>query len=453
MFDGDGMLHGVRMYGGKADYCSRYVQTSRFVQEELAGRPLFLKFFGGFYGFIGFARAGLVLVRAVLGVLNMSEGWGLSNTSVCYFNGRVLSLSEDDMPYVIRVTNEGDFITLGRLKFSHAVPSRNMCAHPKFDSATGEMFAFSFRPSLKYPFSFYKVSPNGVKSREVTIPIKEIPFIHDFAITQNYAIFPDSQFVIRPWKFLRGEMPVVCDKAKTPRFCVMRRDATTESGTSWPLWFEAPDCNAYHYINAWEEGDEVVLITPILSPPERFLDIPARGINCHLTEIRLNLVDGSSSRKKLSNENMEFGTFNLEYTGRKMRFAYLAVGCYPEITGIVKVDLEAQGEENSCIVARRDFGKDCHGNEPFFVQKTRLEVDELSDMNSSSSSTSSNMEEDEGYVLCLVHDQSRGTSHLLVMDAQSPSLDVVASIKLPSRVPYGFHGFFISENQLAKQVA
>ncbi|MCO5600403.1 hypothetical protein L7F22_054515 [Adiantum nelumboides] len=460
MFDGDGMLHGIRMHAGKAMYCSRYVRTSRFVQEEIAGRPLFLKFFGGFYGFIGFARAGLVLVRVVLGVLNMREGWGLSNTSVCYFNGRVLSLSEDDMPYVIRVTNEGDFITLGRLQFSHTMPSRNMCAHPKFDASTGEMFAFSFRPSLKYPFSFYKVSPNGIKSREVTVPLKEIPFIHDFAITENYAIFPDSQFVIRPWKFFSGEMPVVCDKTKTPRLCVMPREATTEAGTFRPLWFKAPDCNGYHYLNAWEEGDEVVLITPIISPPERFLDIPARGMKCYLTEVRLNLVDGSTSMKRLSNENLEFGTFNLNYTGRKMRYAYLAVGSYPEMTGIVKVDLEAHGEGvDSCIVGRRDFGKGCHGNEPFFVPKMEIqdkECDDMSDVKSSSKSCEDRgkgVEEDDGYVLCLVHDQSRGASYLLVMDAQSPALDILASIKLPSRVPYGFHGFFISESQLAKQAA
>lgn len=367
MFDGDGMLHGVRLQAGTASYCSRYVRTSRFVQEELAGRPLFLKFFGGFYGFIGFARAGLVLVRAVLGVLSMSEGWGLSNTNVCYFNGRVLSLSEDDMPYVIRVTREGDFLTLGRLQFSHTAPSRNMCAHPKFDPATGEMFAFSFRPSLKFPFSFYKVSPNGIKSKEVTIPLKEISFIHDFAITQNYAIFPDNQFVIRPWRFLRGEMPVICDKGKTPRFCLVKRDATTQSGTPRPLWFEAPDCNGYHYINAWEEGDEVVIITPIISPPERFLDIPAQGIHCYLTEVRLNLLDGSTSMKRLCTENLEFGTFNLNYMGRKMRYVYLASGSYPEISGIVKVDLEAKSlGKNSFIVARRDFGENCHGNEPFF---------------------------------------------------------------------------------------
>ncbi|KAH7442253.1 hypothetical protein KP509_03G078800 [Ceratopteris richardii] len=450
MFDGDGMLHAVLLRNGAASYCSRHVRTSRFVQEELAGRPLFVKFFGGLHGPLGFARASLVLVRAMLGVLNMSEGWGLSNTNVTFFNGRVLSLSEDDMPYVIKVNQDGDLLTLGRLQFSQQRPSRNMCAHPKIDPATGEMYAFSFRPALRHPFSFFKISPNGLKSREVTIPLPSIPFIHDFAITENFVIFPDNQFVIRPLKFLRGEMPVICDNMKTSRICIMRRNATNQEGSDMPLWFEVDGCNSYHYLNAWEEGEEVVLITPILSPPECFLDIPASQMNCQLSMIRLNLADGSSSIRSLCQENLEFGTFNLNYTGQKMRFAYFAIGCYPEITGVAKVDLES---EDMCIVARRDFGRDCHGNEPFFVPKSKIQNvnNAYTNVNDHQTGLKDDTKEDDGYVLCLVHDQSTGVSSLLIMDAQSPCLDVVASIQLPSRVPYGFHGFFVNEDQLCSQ--
>lgn len=106
----------------------------------------------------------------------------------------------------------------------------------------------------------------------------------------------------------------------------------------------------------------------------------------------------------------------------------------------MKVDLEAQSQNpDSCIVAKRDFGEYCHGNEPSFVPRFTERED------------NNNIAEDEGYVLCLVHNQSTGVSHLLVMDSQSPCLAILASIKLPSRVPYGFHGCFIHEDQLAKQ--
>ncbi|KAH7442254.1 hypothetical protein KP509_03G078900 [Ceratopteris richardii] len=456
MFDGDGMLHAVLLRNGIASYCCRYVRTSRLEQEELAGRPLFVKFFGGLRGPQGLARTIVFLVRATLGVINISEGWGLSNTSVTYFNGRVLSLSEDDMPYVIKVDEDGDLLTRGRLQFSHFKPSWNMCAHPKIDPSTGEMYAFTFRPSLRHPFSFFKVSVNGVKSREVTIPLSSIPFMHDFAITENFVIFPDNQFVIRPLMLLRGETPLIFDKMKPSRICVMRRDATTQEDMDKPLWFNVDGCNAYHYLNAWEEGDEVVLITPILSSPECFLDFPEYQMSSELSMIRLNLIHGSSSIRRLCRENLEFGTFNQNYTGRKMRFAYFAIGFYPHITGVAKVDLHAQEEtDDKCIVARRDFGRNCHGNEPFFVPKTKLHDVTLSHTDASNKTVGGmkecTAEEDEGYVLCLVHDQSKGISSLVIMDAQSPSLEPIASIELPSRVPYGFHGFFVNEEQLGSE--
>ncbi|KAL8200114.1 hypothetical protein R6Q57_011453 [Mikania cordata] len=59
-----------------------------------------------------------------------------------------------------------------------------------------------------------------------------------------------------------------------------------------------------------------------------------------------------------------------------------------------------------------------------------------------------NSEEDDGYVVSFVHDESSSESMLLVMDARSPTLDVVAVVKLPQQVPYGLHGIFISENDL-----
>lgn len=58
--------------------------------------------------------------------------------------------------------------------------------------------------------------------------------------------------------------------------------------------------------------------------------------------------------------------------------------------------------------------------------------------------------EDDGYVMLYVHNEKTEESNFLVMDATSPNLDIVANVKLPRRVPYGFHGLFVSENDLMK---
>ena len=63
------------------------------------------------------------------------------------------------------------------------------------------------------------------------------------------------------------------------------------------------------------------------------------------------------------------------------------------------------------------------------------------------------MAEDDGYLLVFVHNEATGKSELLILDASSdgPSMETIASIKLPSRVPYGFHGTFISKEELKHQ--
>lgn len=106
----------------------------------------------------------------------------------------------------------------------------------------------------------------------------------------------------------------------------------------------------------------------------------------------------------------------------------------PKISGVVKLDVEKADEAGGeCTVAKRMFGPGCFGGEPFFVAK-----DDATD-------------EDDGFVLSYVHNEGTGESRFLVMDAKSPNLDVVASVKLPRRVPYGFHGTFVKEKDFTFQ--
>ena len=48
--------------------------------------------------------------------------------------------------------------------------------------------------------------------------------------------------------------------------------------------------------------------------------------------------------------------------------------------------------------------------------------------------------EDEGYLLCYLYDQRTELSELVILDAQALEAPALARIKLPQRVPFGFHG-------------
>lgn len=98
----------------------------RYVHEERVGRPQFPKALGELQGWGGLARMALFQLRGRAGVLDLSQGMGAANAGLDFFNGMLLAMSEDDMPYALRVTDDGDIETLGRyvLKVSLSISCR-----------------------------------------------------------------------------------------------------------------------------------------------------------------------------------------------------------------------------------------------------------------------------------------------------------------------------------------
>ena len=434
LFDGDGMLHAVSFNGaGSSDssrsvsYACRYTRTYRFKEEERCGRAFFPKPIGELHGYGGVAKLLMYWARSLLGILDRSQGMGMANAGLVWFNNRLLAISEDDLPVEVRLTEDNDIETVGRYDF-HGQLQYSMIAHPKVDPATGELFSLSYNV-LSAPYLKYLIfSSSGHKIAEVPVTLPEAAMTHDFAITQNFVVIPDQQIVFRLKEMLTGGSPVVLDTTKTPRFGVMPRYATSESELQWiPL---PGDCFFFHLTNAWEEddGNEIVVIGSCMTPADiifKTSEVP----RATLTEIRLNRTTGASQKRELSNLNLEVGKNHPNYVGVKTQFMYLAiVEPWPKVSGIAKVDLQA-GQ----VVARFNYGPNRFGGEPVFVPRSCAAA-----ANQAHSSA-----EDDGFLLAFMHDESSGRSELLVLDATSPSLEQVASVKLPSRVPYGFHGAFI----------
>ncbi|KAF3507709.1 hypothetical protein F2Q69_00009116, partial [Brassica cretica] len=249
------------------------------------------------------------------------------------------------------------------------------------------------------PFlTFFRFDSTGKKQRDVPVYSLTSPsFVHDFAITKRHAIFGEIQIVMRMNIMdlvLEGGSPVGADNRKTPRVGVIPRYAGDDSEMKW---FEVPGFNIIHAINAWDEndGNTVVLIAPNVMSIEHTLE-RMDLFHALVEKVKIDLVTGIVTRHPISARNLDFAVINPAFLGRRSRYVYAAIGDpIPKISGV-----EA--------------------------------------------------EEDDGYVVTYVHDEVAGESKFLVMDAKSPELEIVAAVRLPRRVPYGFHGLFVKESDINK---
>jgi carotenoid cleavage dioxygenase len=401
-FDGDGMLHGVEISNGKATYRNRYVRTFGWKIEHEAGKAVW---------------------TGLLEPPQMDNPYGpgknVANTALVSHAGQFLALWEGGAPHNIQLPQ---LETIGEYTFNDKLSSP-FTAHPKVDAVTGEMmflgYSFATPPYLQYGV----VSAQGELLRTVPIELPIGGMIHDFAITENYTIFPHLPLTFSLERMQRGEPAMMFEFDRPSRFGIVPR----HGDNSDIRWFEAPACYIFHTMNAYEEGDEVILIacrmssTNVLntSSQDPTSDIPL------LHRWRFNLRTGAVAEEKLDDVPAEFPRINENLTGRKNQYGYagkMAKNPQPLFDGIIKYNF-SNGQSQT-----HEFGEGRYGGEAIFAPS----------LNAST--------EDDGWVLTFVHDENSQTSELVVINAQDITSEPVARVILPQRVPYGFHGAWIGDN-------
>ncbi|GAB1544329.1 carotenoid oxygenase family protein [Scytonema sp. NUACC21] len=409
--DGDGMLHGIELGNGKAVYRNRYVQTRGLKMEQTVGRAIW---------------TGLMEPPQLNNPANnlFSPFKNTANTALVWHAGHLLALWEGGEPYEIELPNLN---TVGPYSYNGQLASP-FTAHPKVDAMTGEMMFFGYS-LLQPPYLRYTVvSAQGKIVRTVPIDLPIGVMMHDFAITQNYTIFMDLPLTFRLERLRRREPAYMFEPDSPSRFGILKRYGDSSS----IRWFEVPTCYVLHTLNAYEIGEEVVLIA-CRANDAKVLNVPTKTKLNHnqqdrpiLYRWRFNLYTGAVQEEAIDDIASEFPSLNQQWVGKSNRYGYSAKmvpGQTPLFTfdGLLKYDF------TSGCTQLHEWGPGRYGGEAVFVPQL--------------DSTA----EDDGWLLTFVYDAAKNTSELVVVSAQDLTDQPVARILLPQRVPYGFHGTWISQ--------
>jgi carotenoid cleavage dioxygenase-like enzyme len=410
-FDGLAMLHRFAFAEGRVSYANRFLRSEAYERSQ-RGEGIGQ----------GFAtdpcRAIFKRVQSFFSPDFTDNG----NVNLMRLGERYVAMTETPIPV------EFDPRTLAALGHAGTAPGQITTAHPHHDRERGEAVNYAAHLGARSTYRVFTTDAQGARHTVAKVPVKEPSYMHSFGMTERYAVLVEFPLQVNPLKLAAGSRSFIeCYEwrpERGTRFLVIdRRDGGVKmTATAEPFF-------AFHHVNAWEEGDDVVVDLIAYDDAkvidrlyiDRLRQEPEQSPN----QLRRYRVTPGSDRVEgevlLDSHNTELPRIDYgRVNTRPYRFMY-ACGMRPEepdwLNEIVKFDVQSRE-------LRTWHEPGCYPGEPVFVGRPGHE------------------REDDGAILSVVFDSATGRSFLLVLDAGS--FEEQARAEVPHHVPFGFHGQFMS---------
>ncbi len=413
-FDGLAMLYRFTFAAGQVGYANRQLRSLAYREAMAAGR----------------IRRGEFATAPKRNLVERVAHWfspkvtDNCNVSVNALGGHLVALTESCLP----IRFDPDTLdSLGGYAYDAGFKGRLASAHPHLDHLRGCHYISltEFGRTSKY----HLVSIDWKTGRQAlvaTIPVERPAYLHSFGMTERYLVLAEFPLVVNPLRLRFSGQPFIRNYRWEPqrgtRFQVVDKDTGQIVRTA-----RGPAFFAFHHVNAFEEGDEIV--ADIVTYPDPAViehlylarlrsgdSLTATGT---LTRFRIG-PEGNLRQETLAETSLEFPRIHYRHhAGRRYRYVY---GAGNERRGnfidqLVKLDLE----RGAAFFWHEDG---CYPGEPVFVAAPE------------------GMTEDDGAVLSVVLDTRRGGSFLLVLDAAS--FRELARAEAPHPIPFGFHGNYFA---------
>jgi carotenoid cleavage dioxygenase len=366
-FLGDGMLHGVRLRDGRAEwYRNRWV----------------------------------------------ADGAGGPNTHVISQAGRTWALVESG-PVPVEVSDELE--PTGTTAFDGTLRD-GYTAHTKRDPRTGELHAVSYFWGWGDQLHYSVVGTDGLVRREIEIPVPGQPMVHDCAITEDHVVLLDLPVTFDLDQAMAGgKLPYGWDPDYGARVGLLPFEAEADA----VQWFDVELGYVFHSLNAYVDTDGTVVLDVVRHEKvfDRERTGPTEGAP-RLERWTLDPATGRAAARVVDGDiTIEMPRHDERLLGRRHRYGYAIASWETGEHGAgSKYDLQTD------TVERRSFGPGRITDEMTFVPR------------------SPDAGEDEGWLLSYVYDQAEDATDLVILAADDFTGDPVATVRLPQRVPFGFHG-------------
>lgn len=390
-FIGDGMVHGVRLRGGRAEwYRNRYVGSQRTAD---------------------------LLGRQAPGEVTAANG---PNTNVIGHAGKTYAIVEAGTKPV-ELTYELETVRTNGFDDSLL---NGYTAHPKYDPLTGEMHAVCYAPTeLGDKLQYVVVGADGTMTKTVPITAPTMPMVHDMALTQKWAVVMDLPVAVDFEEAIAGNtFPLRWFDDYEARLGLLPRDAMTEDEI---IWCDIDPCFAFHPLNSYDTPDGGLVID--ICEYDKIFAVDRNGpFRDSLPTLARWEVDPAARKVKrttIDDRAQEFPRVAGSVLNVEHRYGYTAnIRSDDSISfgDTLKHDF-VSGTSTS-----HDHGPGREAGEPVFVSR------------------SDGSAEDDGWLLTVVYDAAKDASDVVILDATDMSTEV-ARIELPARVPHGFHGNWVRD--------
>jgi carotenoid cleavage dioxygenase len=394
-FMGDGMVHGLRLAGGKALW-----YRNRWIRSNAVARALHCDPAPG-----------------------PRHNFDTVNTNVVGIGGRTWALVEAGS-YPVELSDDLDG---QRYNPFDGTLRGAFTAHPHYDPLSDEYHAICYDARIQNEVRHVVIDAAGRVTRELAIPVSHGPMIHDCAFTRRFVIVLDLPVTFSMKALIGGHaFPYRWNPDHAARVGLLPRGGDAES----IIWCDVAPSYAFHVANAYDREDGKVVLDlcaydTMFAEGAQGPDAPSRGLERWLIDperhsVEMTTLDASPQEFPRPDERRFGQPYRYVYTmalPRERTEAFLGA------TALYRHDLET-GERQ-----RHDFGEGHYPGEFTFVPRT------------------GDSPEGDGWLIGLVVDLPGERTELAILDALRFEDAPVARVHLPHRVPPGFHGNWLPNSR------